>query len=327
MHEPYGWGSGRDLDLNLLRVFAAVADAQSVTQAAARLYLTQPAVSAALRRLTVAVGAPLFVRQGRGLALTSRGERLLSRVRPNLAALIDAALAPVDFDPATSTRTLRLGLSDATELWLLPPLLRALERRAPRMQVISLPVQFRNVAAALTSGTLDAAVTVADEVGTSVRRQTLFWGGFVCLFDPRHLRVGRKLGEAAYFAADHVVVSYNRDLRGVVEDLLHKQRKVRCSVSSFANLGALIEGTALIATIPALVAEHLLAVRPHLRRVATPFALRGAPMELLWPAAADDDEPGRFVRELVVEIAGRVGAGKVGARAGHQAAWTALGKL
>ena len=72
MQESYG----RDLDLNLLRVFLVVAEAGSVTAAAARLYLTQPAVSAALRRLTIAVGAPLFVRQGRSLALSSRGAAL-----------------------------------------------------------------------------------------------------------------------------------------------------------------------------------------------------------------------------------------------------------
>src|SRR6185503_16958322 len=106
---------GRTLDVNLLRVFAVVAENRSVTQAAARLYLTQPAVSAALRRLTTAVGAPLFVRQGR-------------------------------------------GLSDAAELWLLPALLRVLEQEAPRMRVIALPVQFRNVAATLTSSSVDAAV-------------------------------------------------------------------------------------------------------------------------------------------------------------------------
>ena len=72
---------GRDLDLNLLRVFAVVAETGSVTQAAARLYLTHPAVSAALRRLTTAVGAPLFVRQGRGLVLGSRGARLHAAIR------------------------------------------------------------------------------------------------------------------------------------------------------------------------------------------------------------------------------------------------------
>src|SRR5690348_14923726 len=100
---------GRDLDLNLLRVFAVVADSGSVTEAASRLYLTQPAVSAALRRLTGAVGAPLFARRGRGLALTSRGERLRAQAQPHLRALVEAALAPPRFAPATSDRTFRLG--------------------------------------------------------------------------------------------------------------------------------------------------------------------------------------------------------------------------
>ena len=107
---------GRDLDLNLLRVFAVVAECGSVTAAAARLYLTQPAVSAALRRLTTAIGAPLFVRQGRGLALTGRGQRLRATVAAHLPPLVEAALTPVTFDPRTAARTLRLGLSDAAEV-------------------------------------------------------------------------------------------------------------------------------------------------------------------------------------------------------------------
>src|SRR6185436_1814631 len=161
-------GYGRDLDLNLLRVFAVVAESGSVTEAASRLYLTQPAVSAALRRLTTAVGAPLFARRGRGLALTSRGERLLARVHPHLKALVVAALAPPVFDARTSDRTFRLGLSDTAEAWLLPPLLRTLAAEAPGMRVVAVPVQFRNVAAALAGGTLDAAITVADELPAGV---------------------------------------------------------------------------------------------------------------------------------------------------------------
>src|SRR5690349_6153589 len=101
---------GRDLDLNLLRVFAVVAECGSVTQAAARLYLTQPAVSAALRRLQRAVGTAVFVRQGRGVALSAHGERMLAAMRPHLQALVDAALAPAEWRAATSDRTLRLGL-------------------------------------------------------------------------------------------------------------------------------------------------------------------------------------------------------------------------
>lgn len=294
---------GRDLDLNLLRVFAVVAETGSVTGAAARLYLTQPAVSAALRRLGDAVGAPLFVRQGRGLALGSRGARLHAAIRTHLPALVEAALAPAELDPRTSERTFRLGLSDATEVWLLPRLLAVFEAEAPRMRVVSLPVQFRTVGEALAAGRIDAAVTVADELPAGVLRRPLHRGGFVCLFDPRHVRAGRRITEARYFACEHVVVSYNGDLRGIVEDTLRRARRVRCSVSTFANVGALVDGTALLATVPALVAREIRRVRPHLRAAALPFALPGAPLELLWPAATDDDAACAFLRAHLVRIA------------------------
>lgn len=292
----------RDLDLNLLRVFVVVAEQRSVTQAAARLYLTQPAVSAALQRLTTAIGAALFVRHGRGLALTARGDRLLASARQHLAALVTAALAPPAFDPRTTERTLRLGLADASEVWLLPALLRAFAHDAPRMRVVAIPVNFRTVGDALAGQRIDAAITVADELVSTIRREPLHTNGFVCLCDPRHARRGR-LSEADYFAHDHVVVSYNGDLRGVVEDALRKQRRIRCSVSTFANLGALLDGSALLATVPEVVARYIQKSYPHLRIVRLPFELPTAATELLWPAALDDDEPWRFARTWIHRIA------------------------
>ena len=304
-------GYGRNLDLNLLRVFLVVADSGSVTAAAARLYLTQPAVSAALRRLTEAVGAPLFARRGRGLALTSRGTRLLAAVRPHLSALVDAALSPPAFDLLTSDRTLRLGVADASEAWLVPELLRALEKEAPRMRLIVLPVQFRTVGEALASRSVDVAVTVADELPASVRRVSLFVGGFVCLFDPRQARVKTKrLSESVYFAHDHVIVSYNGDLRGVVEDVFRKTRRVRCSVASFSSIGAIVEGTALLATVPAIVAQQIVATRPHLRTAELPFPVPGNATELLWSASDDDDPATELLRRKIVAIAKGVTRGR-----------------
>lgn len=293
---------GRDLDLNLLRVFAVVAESGSVTEGARRLYMTQPAVSAALRRLTTAVGARLFVRSGRGLALTSRGHGLRAGLDRHLQPLVDAALAPASFDPATSDRTIRLGLSDAAELWLLPGLLRALARAAPRMRIVSVPVQFRNVGSALASG-LAAAVTVADELPATIRREPLLLpGGFTCLHDPRHARL-RRLTEAEYFAREHVIVSYNGDLHGIVEELVGKSRQIRCSVSSFAHIGALIDGTPMLATVPAMVARQIRTTRPHLATKPLPFHVPSFASELLWPSATDDDEPCQFVRAQICAIA------------------------
>ena len=293
---------GRDLDLNLLRVFAVVADAGSVTEAAARLYLTQPALSAALRRLHDAIGVPLFTRQGRGLVLTARGQRLIGEVRPHLEALVDAALSPPGFDPKTSERTLRLGLSDSADSWLLPQLLRALEKQAPRMRIIVVPVQFRTLAEALTTQRVDMAISVADDLPAGTKRQKIFYGGFVCLFDPRHLRLPRRPSLNTYLAAEHVIVSYNGDLRGVVEDLLGVHRRARCSVPSFSSIGALVDGSPLIATLPEIVARDILQLRPHLRTAAVPFSVQGAAVELVWRSAVDDDDACKFLREHIVRI-------------------------
>jgi LysR family transcriptional activator of mexEF-oprN operon len=298
---------GRDLDLNLLRVFVVVADSGSVTKAAGRLYLTQPAVSAALRRLTTSVGAPLFVKHGRGLALSSQGERLLVTARPHLQALVDATLSTPPFDPQSSDRILRIGLSDAGHMWLLPALLRVFATAAPAMRIIAVPIQFRTVEDALISRSVDVAITVADQLPSSIRRTPLFHGGFVCLFDPRHTRgIGKSITERDYFARDHVIVSYNADLRGLIEDVVRKQRRVRCSLASFAHVGDIVDGSALLATVPSSVAAHVCATRPHLRTAKLPWKTRGeSAVEMLWPSATHDDPACRFARDHIVAIAKR----------------------
>ncbi|HWP07510.1 MAG TPA: LysR family transcriptional regulator [Polyangiaceae bacterium] len=297
MHENYG----RDLDLNLLRVFVVVADAGSVTGAASRLYLTQPAVSAALKRLQRAVGAPLLARRGRGLELTERGQRLLQSARPHLDGLVTAALSQPAFDAATSTRSLRLGLSDSAEAWMLPPLLHELGTRAPGMQLVVLPVQFRTLRTAFESQRLDVAVTVADDVPAGTRRESLFQARFVVLADSRYVKRG-KLTLERYLEHSHVVVSYNGDTRGIVEDVLGVQRRVRCSVASFASLGEIVTGTDLLATVPDTVARQAIRRHRHLRMLPKPFGLRGAPMEMLWSATLEDDPACAFLRELIREV-------------------------
>ncbi len=299
---------GRDLDLNLLRVFVVVAETGSVTRAAQQLYVTQPAVTAALHRLDRALGAPVFVRQGRGVTLSSRGERLLADVHPHLQALVDAVTATPELDPATTDRVIRLGLSDSVEAWLLAPLLRVLAREAPRMRVIVTNVQFRTVEDALVRRRVDLAVSIADELPTSIRRSPLRAGAFTCLYDPRHAKLGKTVSERAYFAHDHVIVSYNADLRGVVEDLLHKSRRVRCSLASFSHVGDVVDGSAMLATVPEVIAAEIRRTRPHLRTARLPFRLHAETgLELLWPLAVDDDPACRFVRAHVAAIAKATG--------------------
>ena len=293
----------RNLDLNLLPVLVAVADTGSVTAAAERLYLTQSAISAALGRLKSAIGEPVVTRHGRGVVLTERGARLVAEARPHLDAILQTALQPARFDARSPDRTLRLGLADIADEWLLPRLLRFLEVEAPHMRLVCSPIQFRTVNEALATRRVDLAITVADELSASVARRPLLRSHFVCVFDPRFVRLGARPTERAYLAQDHVIVSYNGDLRGIVEETFGKQRRVRCSVASFGSIGAIVDGGRLVATIPIIVASQILAIRPHLRIAPIPFDHRPGTVDLLWPTALEADPACRYVRDAIVQLA------------------------
>ncbi|WP_129840646.1 LysR substrate-binding domain-containing protein [Streptomyces sp. RFCAC02] len=96
---------GRDL-----RYFVAVADELHFTRAAARLYVSQPALSKQIRALERQLGAPLFLREPGGVRLTGAGEALLPHAR-RLLDVWDAAAAAVEEARAAQRATVVIGMS------------------------------------------------------------------------------------------------------------------------------------------------------------------------------------------------------------------------
>lgn len=130
MNEPL-----RNVDLNLLLALDVLAAEESVSRAARRFGVGQPAMSATLRRLRALFGDPLLVRSGRAMQLTARGEELARQARRVLemtARLIEPAPA---FDPQTAERTFQLALTIDDAHLLGAPLLRALAKEAPAVGV------------------------------------------------------------------------------------------------------------------------------------------------------------------------------------------------
>jgi DNA-binding transcriptional LysR family regulator len=122
------------VNLNLLVAFQALLDEHSVTRAAKRMGVTQPAMSNTLAQLRQLFDDPLFRRTPRGLEPTARALELAEPVRRGLA-LLGVALSAPAFDPRTAERRFVIAASDYVELVLLPPLTRALERVAPNVGV------------------------------------------------------------------------------------------------------------------------------------------------------------------------------------------------
>jgi DNA-binding transcriptional LysR family regulator len=124
------------INLNLLLVFEALLEEKSVSRAAVRIGLSQPAVSNALTRLRELFGDPLFHRTSRGMRPTPRAIELAGPLRIGLSQLRSALAERPRFDPSASNRTLRIAMTDYAELTVLGPLLRRIACVAPSVQIV-----------------------------------------------------------------------------------------------------------------------------------------------------------------------------------------------
>src|SRR2546421_12316352 len=195
-----------DLDLNLLRVFDAVLQERSVTAAAARLGLTQPAVSNALARLRTLLGDALFVRPPAGMEATPFARGVAEPVRQALA-LLDSALAHgPGFEPGGATRAFRFYMSDLGQIEFLPPLIERVQKTAPGVRLEAVALEVEDIAGALGTGALDLAMGFLPGLGPPVRRRALFRDPYLCLMRADHPI--KTLTKRKFLDASHPLVTY-----------------------------------------------------------------------------------------------------------------------
>ena len=225
----------RTLDLNLLRVFDTVMAEGSITRAAKRLAMTQPAVSNALRRLRESIGEDLLTRAPRGVQPTAFGETLWPQVRSALGQL-RAALEPGDFDPAGDTRVFRLTMADAVAALMLPALTARFEALQARTQIEVRPLLDRDPRALFSQDDIDFAIghfpeTVASLVAQGrlapLRHRRLAEGRYVCAMRRDHPLAGEPLSLDDFCAATHVLVSFSGRAHGFVDQALASQQRSR----------------------------------------------------------------------------------------------------
>jgi len=292
----------RKLDLNLLLVFNALLKERSVTRASARLFVGQPALSAALKRLRVALGDELFVRTSHGMEPTPRALELAASIGPLLASLQQALVNRPSFDPARSDRVFRVGLSDSLEVALMPALLQRLSNEAPGVRVIACTSNSQRAAAQLDAGEIELAIGVLQDVPAWQRRQALFDWTFVCLFDPRHVKVrGQRITTAEYLRYPHVMTSFSAGLSGFMDEQLERKgltRRVVFSSPHFATSPLIVKQMPVITTVPTFIAETW---RDALGLTASPVPIDvpSYRVETSWTAAHDGDPGLRWLVQVV----------------------------
>ena len=293
----------QDLDLNLLRAFDAVLQERSVTGAAARLRLTQPAVSNALSRLRALFGDPLFVRTPAGMDATPFARELGEPVRQALALLESALAHGPGFDPATATRAFRFYMSDLGQIEFLPPLIERVQRVAPGVRLEAVAMEVEDIGDSLAAGALDLAVGFLPGLGPPVRRKQLFRDPYVCLMRRDHPRIGKTLTRKNFTEASHALVSYRGGHR-VIEEALERAglaRRIALRVPHFTVVPMVLERTDLILTLPARVAR-VFESRGNFKALPPPVTIPPADVGVHWHERFDADPGNRWLREQLLEL-------------------------
>jgi len=289
------------LDLNLLRVFDAVLQSRSVTGAAGRLGLTQPAVSNALGRLRQAFGDALFLRTPQGMEPTPYARELADPVRRALTLLESALAHGPGFDPATSARSFRFYMSDLGQIEFLPPLVERVRRVAPGVRLEAPVLEPEHVADALASGSLDLAVGFLPALGPPLRRQALFRDPYLCLMRADHSI--SLLTRKRFVEASHVLVTYRGGHR-VVEEALERAgaaQRIVLRVPHFTVVPMVLERTDLILTLPARVAR-VFEQRGRLKAMPPPVPVPPAEVAMHWHQRFDADAGNRWLREQLASL-------------------------
>lgn len=306
------------VDLNLLVVLEALLLERSVTRAARRLGLSQPATSSALNRLRAHFGDPLFVRSTGGIEPTSRALAL----EPSLRAALDAVrttLAPATaFEPQTAVKTFRLTVPDSLAALLIPRALARLEREAPSVDLLFAPFSgtTEESDALLREGSLDAVI-VRDVPDRALMHQRLLWrDDFVCVLRDGHpMARKRALSLDEWLALRHVLVAPRGTRGSLVDDVLAamgRSRRVALIVPQFLLAPPAVAHSDLAWTAPAsiareLAASHKLVIKP------VPFEIDGFSLYLRWHDRFDRDPAHRWLRELLVDCT-RTGRSRGAAR-------------
>ncbi|EJL81853.1 transcriptional regulator [Herbaspirillum sp. CF444] len=248
------------MDLNLIRVFLAIWDTKSLTDAGERLCLTQSAVSHALKRLRAEFDDPLFVRDGNSMVPTSSATQLQAPLRQAIGIINNAVMEYTAFDPMRTNRVFRIAMSDVSEYYYLPQLLAELERTAPLVQLEVVRLDIHSVGASLYTGDVDLAVGYLPGLKSECVNKPLLTDTFVCLVRAGHPLADRALTRANFTDLRYIYVGTEATGHQMVEHWLDESgilRKTALRLGHFTMAPEIVRQTDLAVIYPRSIAERV----------------------------------------------------------------------
>ncbi|WP_431258823.1 LysR family transcriptional regulator [Roseateles chitinivorans] len=301
------------IDLNLLVTLEALLNERNVTRAAARLSLSQPAVSAQLARLRDVFDDPLLLPAQRGMTPTAKALSLLEPLRLALDQVRNVASSHLNFDPATADLTVTIAASDYLQTSVLQPLVLRLRREAPGIRIAVRHMDPAQHAAQMARGDVDLGLMQPIEAAPSLRMRALFHERYVLIARRGHPALAGKpggqaigkLSAKAFARLEQVIVSLAGGAFSTPVDQalagLGLKRQVVLSAASFLFVPDIVSRSDLVALVP----ERLVKGRAAGLQVLTPpLPIEGFDIAMVWHERNQGHAAQRWLREQVLAVGG-----------------------
>ncbi|WAT18609.1 LysR family transcriptional regulator [Aurantiacibacter sp. MUD11] len=295
----------KGLDLNLLQALDMLVEERSVTRAASRLNLSQPAMSAALARLRAYFDDPLLVPRGRQMIPTAEALALREEIAPILASIDGLIIRSTRFDPATSRRSFRICASDYLVAVLFPRIVSALQARAPYLSFDLLPPS-EQAQVGLERGEVDILLTPEDHCVAGHPTRLLFEEDHVVVGWTGNPLMRGAISTADFVEAGHIAVRIGQVNRASFAESQLEQagidRRIEMTVASFTSVPDLLVGTNRLAIMHRRLAE-LMAARLPLEWQELPFRFPKMRQMIQINSARQEDAGIAWLVEQIVSAA------------------------
>ena len=287
-----------------LSAFAILMKEKSVTRAADKLNISQPAMSATLRKLRHQFGDPLFVRVGRELIPTDRANEILEVVQQvsGLFELIDRDA--MSFDPKLDAALLRIQASDYTHSVLLPNIMAALPTEAPMMKIDMRPLAFDQLERELEGGELDFAVLPDFLAPPTMQMRKIFEETFFCIMRQGHALSGGDIAIEKLAKCQHIRVTPALTKgKSRVDKAFEKanvSRDVKLTVANYNTVPEVVASTDLVSFFPSSMAKFLDA-RFVIKK--SPLHFDKSTMSLIWHPRKQTSKSHKWARDFLVRMA------------------------
>lgn len=295
------------IDLHLIRVLHTVLTERSVSRAAIRLGMHQPAVSAALKRLRDLSGDPLLVRSGSGMVPTDAALRM---VEPSASILRAAQVLFTEargFEPRTATNTFRVAASDYLDPMFLPQLVAQIKTQAPLCHIeihpLSADSDYRQH---LAQGDVDVVIGNWLSAPDDLHQGRLFADEVVCLVSRDHPAVRRPWDLAGWLQAEHIApTATHPGAKGVIDehlDALGLARNITARCPHFGLMPAMVASSLLVMTTGRQFCERYVQRLP-LKILECPVDFPRLMYYQLWHERTHASNAAKWLRERVKAVA------------------------